>query len=336
MTKLSKVSFFLFVSIYSYLWLRIIMFPYFYNEYGNIGMFYIAIIIVAILLFFALIPKKILTFDYGDSYKKSYFKYVYSVILLLENIFGISFAVYLLSKIFILTGNYYVMLGFIGLALVALSLYHPKDIMEISTLFIMVGYAILTLTLFSYPSLDMTLIFPIKKAGYWALPFFVIMFIGNNLTLLIHKKDIRFSKLNFIMAMLFSLLLFAIEYFVLISTAGDVYFKNLNWVGFLILSIEPISKYIGNFDFAYIFYIMICCIFKYSYNLSVIRNSMDINKKVMSVFSFITIFCLGIVCFLCIPMNQFYFGIISIVLLSSFSIFFWFLKECYYVRKIKE
>ncbi len=312
------------------------MFSYFYNEYGNTGMFYIAIIATAILLFFAVIPKKILTFDYGEAFKKSYFKYIYTIILLLENIFGISFSVYLLAKVFILTGNYYIMLGFIVLALVVLSLYHPKDIMELSTLFIMIGYAILTLTLFSYPNLDMTLLLPMKKTSYWALPLFVIMFIGNNLTLLINKKDVQFSKLNFIMAMFISLLLFAIEYFVLLSNAGDIYFKNLNWVGFLILSIEPISRYIGNFDFAYIFYIMICCIFKYSYNLSVIRNSIDINKKLMGVFLFITLFSLGIVCFLFIPMNQFYFAIIAVILLSSFSIFFWFLKECYYVRKIKE
>ena len=123
------------------------MFPYFYNTYGNMGIYYTAIVAIVILLGFVFLPKKLILHRYDESFKKSNFKYFYIAILLLENIFGVSFCIYLLSKIFIPTGNYYIMLGFIAVTLVALSYYQPKDIMEISTLFIILGYSILNLTL---------------------------------------------------------------------------------------------------------------------------------------------------------------------------------------------
>ena len=111
MTKLSRVSFFLFVTIFNYLWLRIVMFQYFYNEYGSMGLYYTVIIGIAMLLIFVFLPKKLLHYAYEDAFKKSYFKYFYFAIKILETIFGLSFCVYLLSKIFIPTGNFYIMMG---------------------------------------------------------------------------------------------------------------------------------------------------------------------------------------------------------------------------------
>ncbi|MDE7161228.1 MAG: hypothetical protein K2N65_00550, partial [Anaeroplasmataceae bacterium] len=266
------------------------MFQYFYNEYGSMGMYYIGIVAVGVLLIFLLLPKKLLNHSYEEAFKKSYYKYFYFCILLLECIFGMSFCVYLLSKIFIPSGNFYVMLGLmIGTAGI-ISYYKPKDVMEISTLFVLIGYGILILALFFYPHLDVSILLPLKKTSFWALPLFVFMFLGDNLVFLINKKDVPFSKLNLTLALFASIVLFAIDYFIIITNAGDIYLKGLNWVGFISLSIEPISKYIGNFDFAYIYYIMICCAFKYAYNLSIIRDNIIMNHKGMSVLLFLLIF----------------------------------------------
>ncbi|MDE6241063.1 MAG: hypothetical protein K2M08_01435 [Anaeroplasmataceae bacterium] len=336
MTKLSRISFFLFVSVYNYLWLRILMFPYFYNNYGSMGIYYTAILAIVMLLAFMLLPKKLMLHNYEEAFKKSNFKYFYSAIILLENIFGIAFCVYLLAKIFIPTGNYYIMLGFIVIILIALSYYQPKDIMEISTLFIILGYSILVLTLFFYPNLDVSLLLPIRQTSIIALPIFAVLFFGDNLTFLINKKDIQFSKLNFIMAIFTAFVLFGTEYFILITNAGDTFFKNLNWVGFISLSIEPISKYIGNFEFAYIFYIMISCIFKYSYNMSLLRNIININKHLMSGILFVMFIVLCTVCFLFIPMTDIFLKIVVVLMLCSFLILFWFIKECYHARKAEE
>ena len=336
MAKLSRIGFFLFVTIYNYIWLRIIMFQYFYNEYGSMGMYYIGIVAVCVLLIFLLLPKKLLYHSYEESFKKSYYKYFYFCILLLENIFGMSFCIYLLSTIFIPTGNFYVMLGLMVVTTGIISYYKPKDVMEVSTLFVLIGYGILILALFFYPHLDVSVLLPLKKTSIWALPLFVFMFLGDNLVFVINKKDTPFSKLSLTLALLASIVLFAIDYFILITNAGDVYLKGLNWVGFISLSIEPISKYIGNFDFAYIYYLMICCAFKYAYNLSLIRDNIVMNHKGMSVLLFLLIFISGIICFKCIPMDSFYYQIVGGILLASVTILFWFLKECYHVRKTEE
>ncbi|MDE5715002.1 MAG: hypothetical protein K2I42_02610 [Anaeroplasmataceae bacterium] len=336
MMKLSRVSFFLFVTIFNYLWLRIIMFPYFYNEYGSMGLYYTGIVGVVMIIIFLVFPKKLMLHSYEETYKNSFFKYFYSIIKLLETIFGISFCIYLLSKIFIPTGNFYFMLGFILLTIIVLSYYSPKDVMEISTLFVILGYAILSLTLFFQPNLDAKVFLPIKQTSYWALPLFVLMFFGDNLTFLIYKKDISFSKNQFIMAIIVSLIFFGLEYFIFVGNAGDIYFKNLNWVGFMSLSIEPITRYLGNFDFAYIFYIMICCIFKYAFNLSLVRNNILINHKLMSIILFVAIFSMGCVSYLFIPMESLYFKVIASLLMISVLIIFWYIKECYRARKTKE
>lgn len=336
MTKLSKISFFLFVSVYNYLWLRILVFPYFYNTYGNMGIYFAVILILIVILGFVLLPKKLMLHRYEEAFKKSNFKYFYSTIIILENIFGVAFCTYLLSKIFIPSGNFYIMVGFIALILVALSYYQPKDVMEISTLFIIIGYSILTLTLFFYPNLDISLLFPIRQVSMMGLPLFAFLVFGDNLTFLINKKDMNFSKLNFIMAIFSSLALFGVEYFILITNAGDTFFKDLNWVGFISLSIEPTSKYIGNFEFAYVFYILISCIFKYAYNLSLLRSSINIHKTLMSIILFSMLVILCTVSYLCIPMNDFYLTIVTVLILSSFSILFWFIKECYHARKTEE
>lgn len=336
MTKLSRVSFFLFVTIFNYLWLRILMFPYFYNEYGSMGLYYTVLVGVSILFVFILIPKKLILHSYEEAYQKSIFKYFYSAIKILEIIFGISFCTYLLSKVFIPTSNFYVLLGFMLLTIIILTYYKPKDIMELSTLFIIIGYAILSLTLFFQPNLDPKVFLPIRQTTYWALPFFVLMFLGDNLTFFLYKKDVSFSKLNLIMAILTSILLFGIEYFIFVGNAGDTFFKNINWVGFLSLSIEPITRYLGNFDFAYIFYIMICCIFKYAYNLSLVRNNILINHKVMSGILFIVVSVMGYVCYRFIPMKGLYFKTIACLLMISSIILFWYIKECYHARKTEE
>ncbi len=333
MTKLSRISFFLFVSGYNYLWLRIIVFKYFYNTYGSMGFFYTMILAAAILLFYLLVPKRLIHHSYEEGLQKSFFKIFYNIVLLLEIILGSSYCIYLLSNIFIPTGNFYIMTIVGVLAIVLVSFYRPKDIMELSTLFFMIGYAILFLTLFFYPNLDYSLLMPFRQTSYWALPIFFIMFLGDNFTLLIHKKDVNFSKLNYVMALLFSLLFFGAEYFILICNAGDKFFINLDWVGFISLSIEPITKYLGNFDFAYIYYILICCIFKYAYNLSIVKESFKLNSKLISSIFFITILSLSIICYLFIPMKDIYYLIVSCLLLLSFFIIFWFIKECYFVRE---
>lgn len=329
MPKLSKISFFLFTSVYNYIYLRSIIFPFFYNNYGNMGLYYTGIIIVGIALLYLLTPLKFIV-----NYNKSSFKYFYNIILLIEASLGISFCVYLLSKIFISKGNFYIMLGCIIFVIGILSSNKPKDVINISTLFIIVGYLVLFLTLFFYPDLDFSLILPIKKNNILSITFFIVLLYLDNLKLLIYKEELNFSKSNFILAILFAITLFGIEYLILLTNSGDTYFKGLNWLGFISLSIEPITKYLGNFDFAYVFYIIVSCVFKYGYNLSLVKESIKNNRAINAVV-YIILFILCIVWYRYIRFDELYFRITMGAVLISISLLAWFIKEYIYARKAK-
>lgn len=336
MPKLSKVSFFLFVSTYNYIWFRIIIFNSFYNTIGNMGFLYTIILAVFVLLFFAFLPRKLINKDYTDCFSKSYFKIFYSIILLLESIFSISFCSYLLSKVFIPKANFLMIIIGIVLVLMFLSKFSPKDVIELSTLFNILGYTILFFSFIFLPELDLSVLLPMKNINWLIILFFLWMMISDNLTLLIYKKDISFNKLNFILGVFVAIFFLALEYFLLISIAGVDFFQNINWVGFICFSIEPVSKYIGSFDFAYIIYILVSCIFKYAYNTSLIQSSIKLSSKALSIVLALTLLSLGILSYYAIPMDNKLLMIACILICLSGTILFWMIKECYFVRKIEE
>lgn len=336
MTKLSKVSFFLFVSTYNYIWFRIIVFKYFYTSIGNMGLLYAAILAICVLLFFLFLPKKIMNYDYEAAFKKSYFKYFYMILIFLQAILSISFCSYLLSAIYIPNSKYWIILSGIVLAITIISSSTTRDVIELSTLFNIVGYLILLISFLFLPQLDFSILLPFKEIKWLTLLFYFVFLIGDNFPLIINKKDLSFHRMNFILGITMAFFLFGLEYMILICSAGTEFFKGLNWVGFVCFSIEPVSKYIGNFDFAYIFYILISCIFKYAHNISLVRNSMTLSPKGVGVMVFIMLLILGLISYSFIPMGDYLLLIISIFVLASFSILFWFIKECYFVRKVKE
>lgn len=336
MNRLSKISFFLFVSIYNYLWLRIILFYFYYNHLGNMGFLGILFFIVGVLLVLILLPKKLLNKDYTERFKKSYFKYFYFLILLLESIFGISVGIYILTTVFLLEATPFIALTIVMLTVAILSVAKPAEIMEISTLFSIVGYITLFVSLSLFPELEMTMLLPFKEFNYLIIPLSVLLVIGDNMSIIVSKENINFSKLNFIMAIFTALVFFALEFVMLLCSSGTEFFKGLNWVGFICLSIQPVSKYFGNFDFAYIYFILCGCLFKYTYNLSLIRNSLNIGKKIMTIILAITLSSLGLVCYFFIPLTEFMLVIISVLLIASCLILGWFIKECYFVRETKE
>lgn len=336
MTKLSKVSFFLFVSVYNYIWLRIILFDYVYNHLGSMGLFGIILLIVVILLFFLLMPKKLLAKNYAESFKKSYFKYFYFIILILECIFGIAFCSNLLVNIFIRGSNPFVIVLFICMVIAILSKVKPSEVMEISTLFNILGYFLLFISLSLFPNLDWTVLLPFKSISYIYLPVFAVMLLADNFSLLICKDNQRFTKLNFIMGIFTALFFVALEYLMLICSAGAEFFKGINVVGFICLSIQPLTKYLGNFEFAYIYFILISCIFKYSFNISVIRNSLSLKPLGMTILFFILLSVLVLTSLFFIPINDKMNWMIGSLLMVSFVMIFWFIKECYFVRKPKE
>lgn len=335
MTKLSKVGFFLFVLNFNYLWLRIIVFNYFYNNFGNMGLIYGLILTAIVLVLICVIPKKIINTDFKNSYNKSIFKYLYGFIIFIETVVGLSIVVYMLHKIFISDSNYLILLSLLCLCIGFISNNQVKDIMEISTLFSIIGYGLFFISLIYFPSIDYSLLLPIKYDNPIVLILFSLMIFGDNLKILINKENIKINKWLFVIPIIIAILLFCLEYFILIGNAGTIIFKDIYWVGFICLSLEQVTKYIGNFDFIYIYLILVCSIFKFSLNMNLFRETIKNKSNIINL-------GIGIILFICCLLIYRFIKINDLISLSpyiisaSIIILLWFLKECYFVRRIKE
>ena len=121
----------------------------------------------------------------------------------------------------------------------------------------------------------------------------------------------------------------------MICNSGTIIFKNVYWVGFICLSLEQITKYIGNFDFIYIFFVVTCVIFKFSFNVSLLRESFKVGKNFYMplVVSILIVTCILIYFMLEIPKTIY---IMPYIILLSSVLIIWFIKECYFARKIKK
>ncbi|MDE7384154.1 MAG: hypothetical protein K2M84_00170, partial [Anaeroplasmataceae bacterium] len=69
---------------------------------------------------------------------------------------------------------------------------------------------------------------------------------------------------------------------------------------------------------------------------SLLRSIIKINKHLMSGILLVMFIVLCSVCFLFIPMTDIFLKIVAVLMLCSFLILFWFIKECYHARKTEE
>lgn len=336
-TKLSKVSFFFYLLVYDYIWIRAVLFPYFYNHFGSMAFFYSILLALLVGILLALIPKKVFHFDYEKPYLQSKFKYFHNFLLALESLVGISFCSYVLSTVFVENVNILLLLFGIGIVISILSFLKPSDIIQIATLFSIVGMFLVAFSFIYYVKIDPSLLLPIRYVAWYAVPIFSVMMIADNLTiLLIDRESIQLSKPLVLLPILVSLGFFSFEMFMLQTSAGSELLKDVNWVGFVCLSFKPVTKYVGNFDFAYIACIVICCVFKYALNWSVIRNSYA-HKKKSANWIICALLVLGSwLCYLLVPTGQPFFMVTSVLLLLGILILFWHFKEVYYVRRVKK
>lgn len=271
--KISMVSLFFFILSYNYIWLRTTIFPHFYNTYGVNGIFYILIIAMVIGLFFLILPKAFYKIEYKE-YEKSKYKFFLNAILFIRIALGIAVIGVILYTLFFY--DYPLILSFIGIVLVILIISNskPSDIIQISTLFGIVGIFLYVFYLYQVINLDFSLLSFEFKLDNYVLYILLATLIFDNLIYLITDKDkLKITKKTVIVGIIFSFLLLLFEYAFLTLSSGDKLFRNSPLSGFQALSIEPITRFNGNFDYIYIVLILTSIVFKMSYFLSIINNS---------------------------------------------------------------
>lgn len=334
--KISRVSLFLFIVIYNFLFLRIVIFPHLYDNFGNNGIIYILVIIASFILGVLFLPKRIFNIDFNKKYKESKFKYFFNFLLFLRIIIGISLCGYVLNNIFFYDYKYWIIiLGIIGV-IVLLSFLKTNEIIELSTLFGFVVLACYMLFIYFLIDLDYKLIFKDFSFKFdlivFILPF--LLTIDNSIILLTNKEGLTLSKYNIIGGVVLALFLFGLEYLLLGLSSGDKIFYNDELVGFYSLGIEAVTRHNGNYNFVYIVMIVVSGIFKFSYFLSIINKTKNINGYKYFLYFFIILFaCIGLFFVINNYLNYLKFFILIVLLISSL-VWFWFLKEFKNAKKI--
>ena len=331
MKKTSKISFFFFIFFYNYLWLRILAFPVLYNKYGSSGFIMLVFIMLGIIGITLLIPNNIFKLDLSNQLSNSFYKWINSAFIILEIITSVCFISYFINSIFIEESNIYVLFILLGISIVFVSNLLPNEIIDISTLFYITGLVLILLSLFITPKLEIEYLFKKRDISIISIVLLTVFLLFDNFKILINKEHLNVNKGIFLIPIIASVLLCISEYAFLLMTVGDEALSGLNYIGFLELSFMPVTKYFGDFNFVYIYLLLICCVFKNGFNLSVVKNSIILNKNVVNIITTILLVIGSIILLNCVEIEKLYMWVFMFIVLNI-SIF-WMIGKCYFVRK---
>lgn len=323
--KLSRISLFFFVFNYFYLFFRLYLFPFFFNQYKSIAYIYFIILIILLIILILIIPKKLFTLN--NFYSNTKFKYLYYLYVLIRIGISIYLCSLLLSETFFINNNIILLSLGLFVGIIILSKSNNKDIIDISTFFYILIFIITLFSLLDITNLDYSLL---KSKLYYEFniaQILIIIPIIIDIIVLIttNNHNIQLSKLNIIIPLVLSVILVVFEYYVLILSSGENLFLNYSYVGFISLSIQKLSILVGNLSFLYILTIIISIIFKTSYLLSSFRIN-KINNKIIIFESII----------MAITFLFFYFLKIQIIEGLKFQIYYLIFGSLYLIFIIKE
>lgn len=338
--RISRVSLFFFVFIYNYIFLRVTVFPYIYNAFKTAGYIILLLLMFLLCLMLLLVPKRFIHRDFYSAYHKSKVKYITNGLLFLRIVIGISMGCIVLQKLFFHSSPFpFILLGVVFVLMIISSM-KPSEVIQLSTLFGIVIFVSYVLYLYQSIAADFSLLGRELefKMSYLAPILLICLFFDNCLIFLVNKEQLEFSKYTFIFGIFVAMCFLLYEYVVLIVCVGSELFADDPLVGFYTLSIEPVSRFIGNFDYIYILIVGTACIFKFSFFLSLIKNSL---KKKCGRFKnavlYALIIGLGCVCSWLFNWNAngVYFSIVIGFMLGGILLL-WMMKEELYARKIEK
>lgn len=335
MSKISRVSFFIFVFFYNYLWLRIIVFDDFYNNLGTSGFIISLLLLFGVMVIFILIPKKVLNKNYSELINRSFIKWILLILSLLEIIFNICYISYFINEVFIVDSNIYILLIIISLVVIFISNLLPYEIIDLSTIFNIVGFLLIGISFIFKPKVDVEYLFMFENFKILKLIPYIFFIVFDNLKLLISKDKLNFKRRDYLLAIFLGLLLYVIEYGLLIMTVGDKALIDLSYVGFLELSFMPVTKYLGDFNFVYIYLLMVCGIFKNGFDLSQFKNMIGINKNIINTLLGLLIVGCALLSIYSIPVDTVLDKYVIMIMLLFGILLIWMIWKCYFVRKDK-
>lgn len=286
-------------------------------------------------MIFLLIPKKVLNKNYSELLNKSLIKWILLILSLLEIIFNICYISYFINEVFIVDSNIYILLIIISSIIIFISNLLPYEIIDLSTIFNILGFLLIGISFIFKPKVDIEYLFMFENTGIIKIIPYVFFIIFDNLKLLVSKDKINFKRRDYLLAIFLGLVLYVIEYGLLIMTVGDKILIDLSYVGFLELSFMPVTKYLGDFNFVYIYLLLICGIFKNGFNLSQFKIVIDINKNIINTLLMFLIVGCSLLSIYSIPIDTVLDKYVIMIILLFGFLLIWMIGKCYFVRKDK-
>lgn len=297
---------------------------------------YIGLILMILTISLLIIPNSIYKKDLIIDYRKSKFKTIYNIILFLKTILTIYIGAFIIQKMnFDMYSVYYFIIGII-LTVIILSSKKTNEIVELSTWFVLTSIIISALAFLHMVDVDFTFlkVFNISIPNWTLYLIIPFIFSDNLLLLLTDKENIIFNKKSIILPLVLQFLFMTFELYQMLLASGNIIFNDYEFVGFISLSFQQTSNYIGNLKFVYLYIITMSTVINSSYNLSIIRHSYSVKKRylpdiLLIVLIGITILFISKLKYSLISNLLLYLSLIGLILIV------WIMKEIYNVRKTK-
>lgn len=267
--RLKSFNLFFFVLFFEFIGYKFMIMPYLYDNYGINGvLFFIIAIILTISLL--LVPDKYFKSILNDKVLKR----VLGVASLFNIISGLAIGANVVYKLFYEDASYLIFIIIFALGIMVISNLSTSQIINLSTCFYIFIPMMWIIAYFFSPRINILTWFNLSGIG------FNFFFYSNYVCSLIFLlANLEANKKIVILGSITGSIVYMVEYLMLIGVAGDAFFKNYEYVGFITYQIQIPNKYIGNFDFITIISLCLCLIFNTSYFLSLSGFCFNLKRK---------------------------------------------------------
>lgn len=270
MYRLSKISLVIFTLFYNYLWLRILFVYYLYNNNHFNGWMLAFILLVIVSIILIIIPSKIFNYNYIVTLNKTRFKLIYQLINIFEIAILVNYCSYLLSDKLIPNGNNFIIMFIFVVGIMFVGKLKSYEIINLSTNYYLLGIILIIFSLFLGVNFNKEIydLFVLDINNSLSVIGVGLIVIMNNFKIIIDKNGLYFNKKNYVLGVVLGMTTSLIEYGILLIKSGHIMFSGIDNVGFLCLSFMPVTRYLGDLNFIYIYLIIVSLVFRCGFDIS--------------------------------------------------------------------
>lgn len=279
------ISQFIAIIFHNYILFKFFLIRNIYDKYGNMSYLYIIILMLITFLICLSINRKKANGIYNLVMKKWYIKYPLIVYFVISNILVGIMAIRIIEGNFFNNYNVLLFVATLFFSTFIMSKIKTTGIINILTIPACFYFLFFLITnIINYDIKDYTLLLPfeyIKVPSLKIITTSIFLIIDNCIFFLLRKdakEDLSPRTLFFAIFIWLSLVL--VEVINITALAGYNYLYGYEYIGFLSYAVQQTFKYIGNFEFVYIYLITMFSVFKITFNITLMK---ELNNKISSI-----------------------------------------------------